>query len=233
MTPKVKRLFIVVIALQVVFLLGIVGYRETILTLGRTAVLQTVPVDPRDLVRGEFVELRTRDGLRLRVRTGTSDFRTSRSVLVDRSYFYGAGPLPANAVVIDAGAHMGSFSMLAASMAPQGRVLSYEPEPSNFDLLNQNVALNGFTHVTTFNRAVAGTEGERTLSLSLKPSTTGGHSLHRDGDRSITVTCTTLDAIVRDNALDRIDFLKLDCEGAEVEFIRDAVGAARRAAAGS
>ena len=58
MTPKVKRLFIVVIALQVVFLLGIVGYRETILTLGRTAVLQTVPVDPRDLFRGEFVVLR-------------------------------------------------------------------------------------------------------------------------------------------------------------------------------
>ncbi|MCZ6538273.1 MAG: GDYXXLXY domain-containing protein [Chloroflexi bacterium] len=58
MTPKVKRLFIVVIALQVVFLLGIVGYRESILILGRTAVLETVPVDPRDLFRGEFVVLR-------------------------------------------------------------------------------------------------------------------------------------------------------------------------------
>lgn len=58
MTPKVRRLFIVVITLQVVFLLGIVGYRESILTLGRTAVLQTVPVDPRDLFRGEHVILR-------------------------------------------------------------------------------------------------------------------------------------------------------------------------------
>lgn len=58
MTPKVRRLFIVVIALQVVFLLGLVGYRESILTLGRTAVLQTVPVDPRDLFRGEYVVLR-------------------------------------------------------------------------------------------------------------------------------------------------------------------------------
>ena len=58
MTPRVKRLFIVVIALQVVFLLGIVGYRESILTLGRTAVLQTVPVDPRDFLRGEYVVLR-------------------------------------------------------------------------------------------------------------------------------------------------------------------------------
>ncbi|MCH7972072.1 MAG: GDYXXLXY domain-containing protein [Chloroflexi bacterium] len=58
MTPKLKRLFIAVIVVQVVFLLGLVGYRESILTLGRTAVLQTVPVDPRDLFRGEFVVLR-------------------------------------------------------------------------------------------------------------------------------------------------------------------------------
>ena len=58
MTPKLKRLFIAVIAIQVVFLLGLVGYRETILTLGRTAVLQTVPIDPRDLFKGEYVTLR-------------------------------------------------------------------------------------------------------------------------------------------------------------------------------
>lgn len=58
MTPRVRRLFIVVIALQVVFLLGLAGYRESILTLGRTAVLRTVPVDPRDLFRGEYVVLR-------------------------------------------------------------------------------------------------------------------------------------------------------------------------------
>ncbi len=58
MSRKTRRLFIVVIALQIVFLLGIVGYRESILALGRTAVLQTVPVDPRDLFRGEFVVLR-------------------------------------------------------------------------------------------------------------------------------------------------------------------------------
>ena len=58
MSSKLKRLFIVVIAIQIVFLLGLVGYRETILAVGRTAVLQTVPVDPRDLFKGEYVTLR-------------------------------------------------------------------------------------------------------------------------------------------------------------------------------
>ncbi len=58
MTLKAKRLFIAVIVVQIVFLLGIVGYREAILINGQTAVLQTVPVDPRDLFKGEHVILR-------------------------------------------------------------------------------------------------------------------------------------------------------------------------------
>ena len=58
MTPKLKRLFIAIIVIQVVFLFGLVGYRETILINGRTAVLQTVPVDPRDIFKGEYVTLR-------------------------------------------------------------------------------------------------------------------------------------------------------------------------------
>jgi uncharacterized membrane-anchored protein len=58
MTPRLKRLFIAVIVVQIVFLLGLVGYREAILINGRTAVLQTVPIDPRDLFKGEYVTLR-------------------------------------------------------------------------------------------------------------------------------------------------------------------------------
>jgi uncharacterized membrane-anchored protein len=58
MTPRLKRLFVAVIVIQVVFLLGLVGYRESILIGGRTAVLETVPVDPRDLFKGEYVTLR-------------------------------------------------------------------------------------------------------------------------------------------------------------------------------
>ena len=171
------------------------------------------------LLSGSRAELVTRDGVRLRVRTYTSDFRTSRSVMADRSYFFGGVELPPDATVIDAGAHIGSFAVLAASRAPQGRVLAFEPEAANFEMLQQNIALNGFSRVSAFNVAVAGAEGERTLHYSVKPTTTGGHSLIRTGERSTTVRCITLDRIVADNALTRIDFLKLDCEGAELEFL--------------
>ena len=58
MTPRLKRLFVAIIVIQVVFLLGLVGYREAILINGKTAVLRTVPVDPRDLFKGEYVTLR-------------------------------------------------------------------------------------------------------------------------------------------------------------------------------
>lgn len=174
------------------------------------------------LLREPTVELRTRDGVRLKVRTGTSDFRTSRSVLVDQKYFHGAPPLGPESVVVDAGAHIGSFAVLAGALAPRGRVLAFEPEPANFAMLQQNIALNGMSHVTAFNRAVGGTAGPRELHLSLKATTTGGHSLVRGGERSVTVECTTLDRIVEGQRLDRIDFLKLDCEGAELEFLQAA-----------
>jgi FkbM family methyltransferase len=174
------------------------------------------------LLKGPDAELRTRDGLRLRVRTGTSDWRTSRSVLADRSYLADGGELPRDAIVVDVGAHIGSFTLLAAWMAPEGRVLAYEPEPSNFEMLERNVGLNGLTHVRAAACAVGGVAGERELFFSAKPSSTGGHSLVRPGGRSIRVRCTTLDRIVADEALDRIDFLKLDCEGAERELLEGA-----------
>jgi uncharacterized membrane-anchored protein len=47
-----------VVALQVLALLGLAGWREFSLRTGREVVLQTVPVDPRDLFRGDYVVLR-------------------------------------------------------------------------------------------------------------------------------------------------------------------------------
>ena len=55
---KHRAVFLVILLLQLVILLGLVGYNEAILAFGRTVVLQTVPVDPRDLFRGDYVVLR-------------------------------------------------------------------------------------------------------------------------------------------------------------------------------
>lgn len=56
--PRMRTLFWLVVALQLLVLLGFVGVRELTLRTGQEVVLATVPVDPRDLFRGDYVVLR-------------------------------------------------------------------------------------------------------------------------------------------------------------------------------
>ena len=53
-----KLLFSAVVALQVLSLLGMIGFKYSVVKTGRTVVLQSVPIDPRDLMRGDFVRIR-------------------------------------------------------------------------------------------------------------------------------------------------------------------------------
>lgn len=58
MTARTRIAFLAVVALQVLFLAGLVAYKETTLRSGREVVLQTLPIDPRDPFRGDFLVLR-------------------------------------------------------------------------------------------------------------------------------------------------------------------------------
>ena len=55
---KPRAVFIILILLQLLILVGLTGYNEAILAFGKTVVLQTAPVDPRDLFRGDYIVLR-------------------------------------------------------------------------------------------------------------------------------------------------------------------------------
>ena len=58
MKMKPRTVLIILILLQLLILVGLTGYNEAILAFGKTVVLQTAPVDPRDLFRGDYVVLR-------------------------------------------------------------------------------------------------------------------------------------------------------------------------------
>ncbi len=76
--------------------------------------------------------------------------------------------------VINVGAHVGYFALLAARcVGPSGRVLAIEPAPENFALLQANVEQAGAGHVSLTNAAAWSTPGE--LELALSPINTGDH----------------------------------------------------------
>lgn len=119
--------------------------------------------------------------------------------------------------VIDIGANIGFFSLYATHIWPQVQVFAYEPAPANFKWLQENIAASRAEGIHLSDCAVAGSIGPRTFYLGDEP---GWHSFWKDEKKvSTLVETTTLDEIITRTGRDRIDFLKMDCEGAEYEIL--------------
>jgi len=123
--------------------------------------------------------------------------------------------------IIDVGAHVGYYSLQAArQVGSAGRVISFEPEPSNYELLTQNIELNGYSHVKAINKAVSSTVGTTTLYITALDN--GRNSMYHHGlpeSGSVSVETTTLDSFLESEEWPRVDLVKIDVEGAEVKVL--------------
>jgi FkbM family methyltransferase len=129
--------------------------------------------------------------------------------------------------VIDIGANLGYYSILAADLVGEtGRVLAVEPNPELFQLLSSSVALNGFSNrIDALNIAISepGKTGKATFFIPLgEPK--NGQFLAKDADLSQTsnlgqVLEVELGVLDVDH-FERVDFVKIDVEGAELAVLR-------------
>jgi FkbM family methyltransferase len=120
-------------------------------------------------------------------------------------------------VVVDIGANVGFFTLYAATQWRDASIYAYEPAPENFATLTHNVELSRASRVCCSSRAVAAARGETKLYLKQE---SGWHSIWAEGaESSITVPTISLDDIAREIDGEAIDFLKLDCEGAEYAIL--------------
>lgn len=116
-------------------------------------------------------------------------------------------------VVVDIGAHIGAFSVWAARQAVNGKVYAFEPNRENHDLLVENRQLNGLTNLEIFNAAASNLDGEAAFFNS---ESSISHSFFEPGIENATkVRTMSLAAILADNQLERVNYLKIDAEGAE------------------
>ena len=117
-------------------------------------------------------------------------------------------------VVLDIGAHVGIVSVFLAKRAPQARIIAFEPVPDNFARLERNLLANNITNVTAVNKAV--TANGKPLVLSGDSSqNSGGFSAFTGQEGGVKVESTTLKAVFKDYAIDRVRLLKIDAEGSE------------------
>jgi FkbM family methyltransferase len=123
-------------------------------------------------------------------------------------------------VVLDIGAHIGSFTLLVAARLPQGRVYAVEPQQDSFNLLRINVLLNGLENVDACRVALTDRRGLATLFYATR---NWGDSLMESGTgRGETVPTETLAGFMASKGIDRCDFAKFNCEGAEFPILLSA-----------
>ena len=168
--------------------------------------------------RGVGLVLETEDGLRVRVDTS--------NYIERRLFFDGAyepevarelrAHLSPKSTAIDVGANIGLHTLTMATAVQEGRVIACEPHPINRSKLRDNLSLNSLTNVIVSGTAL-GAESEL-VSLHSPDDTTnlGMASVLPLGDwPGIEVESTTIDALCKMEAADRVDLIKIDVEGLE------------------
>lgn len=189
-----------------------VGFRGLLAALaskvgGRSTMIQ--------VTRKEF-----RHPLWLRLRS--SDVPTYEQVFVNRDYAFEVRHSPA--CIVDAGANIGLASIYFANRFPSARIIAIEPEQGNYELLRTNLA--PYPQATPLQAALWHRDEEIRLvdpGLGNWGFMTEGNEDGQPGSHQTrhTVQAVTVDWILKTFALDRIDILKVDIEGAEKEVFAD------------
>jgi FkbM family methyltransferase len=136
-------------------------------------------------------------------------------------------------VVFDVGANIGIYSLLYARF-PDARVYSFEPVTTTYAFLARNVMANGLGNVEVFNHGFYDADGELYIGPWQGKAKSGTFTVDSrrhdpaEQDRGEMADFHTLDGFVRDCGLDRIDFLKIDTEGAELAVLRGGAEIIRR-----
>jgi FkbM family methyltransferase len=126
--------------------------------------------------------------------------------------------LKPNMNVIDVGANIGYYTLLASKLVGNGRVIAVEPELNNYNNLIKNITLNGYYNIQTINAAASDHTGFGNLFISQNES--GEHSLVRGRDlkNSRPVKLVALD----DEVKIPIDLIKTDTEGNDLLVLKGA-----------
>lgn len=139
--------------------------------------------------------------------------------------------IPENPVIFEAGGHYGNDTVRFAAKWPNGKILTFEPNPHAYEMLlqttagipniyPQNIAVNNYNGTAILN-VCYGTNGDNPVfegaSSLLPPS--DGMQIHYQGPK-VEVPCVILDDWCAANDVDHIDFMWLDLEGLELPVLK-------------
>ncbi len=119
--------------------------------------------------------------------------------------------------VIDVGANIGYYSVLAASVVGStGQIYAFEPDPENFALLQQNAQTNSMPQIKPVAAALSEQTGKSTLYLS--PDNKGDHRIVselKEDRKGVVIDTWRFDEFAKHNNINNVNLIKIDVQGAE------------------
>jgi FkbM family methyltransferase len=143
-----------------------------------------------------------------------------KETCIDADYLAGKDFCP-DWTVVDIGAGLGDFTILAAKNCPDGQIFAYEPLKDSFDLLENNLTLNQVTNVYPFQQATASHRGlmvpieGKTESVSTR--LTQAEAIAED--ETLFIPVITLAEILERLPNGHCHLMKIDCEGCEFDLL--------------
>ena len=153
-------------------------------------------------------------------------FGNFQNYVTQNKYF----SIKADAIIFDIGANIGSMTFRYAQAAPNGHVYAFEPTDYAFKKLSKNLSLNAelaqrITPVQLFlsDRTGSDHQIEAYASWKIDGSAQNPHPLHGGSIKTAgAVPAITLDDFCKENSIQRIDLIKIDTDGHELEVLKGA-----------
>lgn len=173
--------------------------------------------------KGQFRNICTANKISLNYVLNKSEIGVLYGIFIDREYsdYF---PFYQDVVIVDIGAHYGYFSLFASrNTSSNSKIIAIEPDANNYSALIKNINGNAIKNVSCINCAIGKEAGAAKLfkGENQTNSIIENYAL-LNTSKSSEVPLKTIVQIVKENKIDKIDFLKLDCEGAEYEILENA-----------
>jgi len=120
--------------------------------------------------------------------------------------------------IIDGGAYTGHFSLMASKLVgAKGKVIAFEPDEDNYKTLLSNIKLNKAKNITAVKKGLWSKDDK----LVFCSESSKGSSFCKDGrgSKGLKVPVTSIDSELRRRKVKKLDFVKMDIEGAEIKAV--------------